>query len=1158
MPKLRQLLVLALAAAAAATNTYTGAPGGAWFASASGWSGGSFPTYPETVEVGASLRLTKPTNGATRLLVLENGAMLTLGPASALEIGPSACDPTQYEEAAPTASADRVCLDHVVCGAVGAQWMQRERTATEHRVCADVTDCGVGEGMAAKATATADRQCAACVGGSTFSDAVGGARCTDARAPCVAGEHTTVTASASRDRQCGACGAGTFTATAGRRSCTTWRTCAVGEGKAGEGTATRDRQCAACAVGASFSDANDGAVCTGALACKDGEYETQAATATSDRTCATHSAGCPGGQYTSTAPHAHADRVCSAIRTCAAGLYEMAAPGASSDRVCEACAAGRFKVSAGNAKSCTVWRTCPAGTGLDVEGSGTADRQCVTCVGGATFSDADGGAKCADVREPCPAGARISADATASSDMTCAACEDGKFTASAGRASCRSWRRCYEGKGLYLEGTATADRKCRACELGATFSDAMDGAACKAVRAPCPAGERTLAAATVSSDLVCDHCAAGHYTPGAGHSACIQCNGATEWQASSRSAGCDAVTTCLGTEYEVSPPTHLVDRVCAPITKCTPGMFQTTAPTRVRNRVCSSCAPGRAQHLPEAKWCPQCERGRYQGQKGATDCVDCDEGAFGSATGLTACTACEVGRFADQKKTVDCKFCAVHQFAAAKGAAACATCDYHCASGTVKHSCGKADAGTCVSCRPHEFKASDGTHGCVPHVAPSCQEGHRQSVATSATADRECTICGEFEHKPLAGNDAACAACPLGYRAYDDRKSCFAYKCSHIRCKYEEHTCRWGRPDKDLRAWVGLTFHAQPGDTCENGARYTSVRVDHGTNLACAPHRADRPGDCRNLPHEEEVCRTGHHCGLGLVSGDKSSCECMPLAAPSDFPTNKPSAYCAECAAYDSCAGAGMSAVAGRRLAGTAQNGKPCNTRPEHCGRCETLAQREERKAVAVTAAAAAKAAHDSLAAKTACFATHKAEQPCRASAHCTWAAGVGCIAFFSAAERAELEAENRRREFVAEARATHANELTVKAAARNEAARAYAKTWHAKQVPVCTGRTTLPVCNAVAKCSWDPVERKCFRSAKVLLLAAARSEKAAAAESAAKAAYAGTEDMLLKAREASGKVQAQKDASAAGAAELVAKHAIAAAKSAERSLKLWHKSNAV
>ena len=74
-----------------------------------------------------------------------------------------------------------------------------------------------------------------------------------------------------------------------------------------------------------------------------------------------------------------------------------------------------------------------------------------------------------------------------------------------------------------------------------------------------------------------------------------------------------------------------------------------------------------------------------------------------------------------------------------------------------------------------------------------------------------------------------------------------------------------------------------------------SVRVDHGGNKCnvhhgefpyaytdYTPHTDERPCDKAKFELNEHPCRFGHHCGMGVVTGDKSKCECAP-SKPFDF-----------------------------------------------------------------------------------------------------------------------------------------------------------------------------------------------------------------------------------------------------------------------------------
>jgi hypothetical protein len=200
--------------------------------------------------------------------------------------------------------------------------------------------------------------------------------------------------------------------------------------------------------------------------------------------------------------------------------------------------------------------------------------------------------------------------------MTCAACASGKFTATAGRASCRSWRRCYEGKGLLLEGTSTQDRKCTACEVGVSYSDVKDGAACKAVRAPCAAGTHITALATASSDLVCAACSIG------------------EHQHLEGQANCD---------------------------KCAAGKFRNTA----------------LAGSSEAVACTACAAGQYQGSDAKTTCVDCAAGTFQVASGQPSCDNCAEGTFQPAPKAIGCDGCVAGEFQNEAGQTSCKACDAH-------------------------------------------------------------------------------------------------------------------------------------------------------------------------------------------------------------------------------------------------------------------------------------------------------------------------------------------------------------------------------------------------------------------------------------------------------------------------------------------------
>ena len=112
--------------------------------------------------------------------------------------------------------------------------------ATNQQSCTLWTTCVAGEKVTVNESATADRQCGACV--SSYNNATNQQSCTP-WTTCQAGEKVTVNGSATANRQCGACGAQTFTSTTNQQSCTPWTTCVAGEKVTVHGSATADRQC---------------------------------------------------------------------------------------------------------------------------------------------------------------------------------------------------------------------------------------------------------------------------------------------------------------------------------------------------------------------------------------------------------------------------------------------------------------------------------------------------------------------------------------------------------------------------------------------------------------------------------------------------------------------------------------------------------------------------------------------------------------------------------------------------------------------------------------------------------------------------------------------------------------------------------------------------
>ena len=102
------------------------------------------------------------------------------------------------------------------------------------------TTCQAGEKVTVNGTATADRQCGACV--SSYNNGTNLQSCTP-WTTCQAGEKVITNGTATSDRQCGSCGANTFTSTTNQLSCTPWTVCKSTEVVSKEGTSTTDREC---------------------------------------------------------------------------------------------------------------------------------------------------------------------------------------------------------------------------------------------------------------------------------------------------------------------------------------------------------------------------------------------------------------------------------------------------------------------------------------------------------------------------------------------------------------------------------------------------------------------------------------------------------------------------------------------------------------------------------------------------------------------------------------------------------------------------------------------------------------------------------------------------------------------------------------------------
>merc|ERR1712167_311970 len=92
---------------------------------------------------------------------------------------------------------------------------------------------------------------------------------------------------------------------------------------------------------------------------------------------------------------------------------------------------------------------------------------------------------------------------------------------------------------------------------------------------------------------------------------------------------------------------------------------------------------------------------------------------------------------------------------------------------------------------------------------------------------------------------------------------CAPWSCSHIQCRLETHNCTNASRTAVLDISVPELQHS-----CHNGSSHHSIRVFHSRCGAGAPSFGK---GC-----EETVCHSGHHCGMGFLTGDTTQCECRP------------------------------------------------------------------------------------------------------------------------------------------------------------------------------------------------------------------------------------------------------------------------------------------
>jgi hypothetical protein len=312
-----------------------------------------------------------------------------------------------------------------------------------------------------------------------------------------------------------------------------------------------------------------------------------------------------------------------------------------------------------------------------------------------------------------------------------------------------------------------------------------------------------------TTPFACDPCAAGTYQGGTGQTSCKNCLAGTA------SAGGAAKCTACTPDVDHSP----ADRAekCIAVRSCLANGETATPGTATTDRVCT-CSKGHVGEAQNPSACSACEQGSHAPGAGHTSCTACAAGKHAAAKAMSACVPCEVNDALD----------ATHVgFAKDKGARGC-----------TKH------------------------RVCTPPTAVN-GAGEYQTKPASPHHDRECApldVCGSHQYISLtetAATARVCTACPFNYKATDDFSACYAYRCSHVKCKHTVHKCSVFNTVAQHRAPGTMTALLSHKNECDDTKRFqTTVTLHH---------------------RDENTCHNGHWCGMGVISGDKTKCQCAPL-----------------------------------------------------------------------------------------------------------------------------------------------------------------------------------------------------------------------------------------------------------------------------------------
>ena len=348
--------------------------------------------------------------------------------------------------------------------------------------------------------------------------------------------------------------------------CVPFRDCAPGEYEASPGSDESDRQCAPCEAG-TFSMSVNATACLDHRVCSAGEYVSAAPTGVADATCD----ACASGTYSSDSNASS----CAAWTDCVAGQFVMTQGNAASDRVCAACPSGTATTGP-NQSVCVLTGACEPGTVQTAPGTSTSPPTCEACVAGEYCPggeaarglcgvgdydhDADPSTVCL-AWTTCVAGQYVATSGTSTMDRQCDGCADDTYSNTENASSCLTSAGCEPGTVQVAPGNSTMPPTCSPCSVGEYCAggvtpavacdatswddDADPGTACEP-RTECQPGEYVLADGSSTVDRMCDACEVGSFTDAPNLTAC------SLW------------SDCTAPYEEVSAPTGISDRACAP------------------------------------------------------------------------------------------------------------------------------------------------------------------------------------------------------------------------------------------------------------------------------------------------------------------------------------------------------------------------------------------------------------------------------------------------------------------------------------------------------------------------------------------------------------------------------------------------------------------